>query len=319
MSNLRELFDIYLDLRPELSAGTIDIYRLALRRLIAATGDNPAEQLTPMQAMTFAASLTRDLAPATANMYLRSIKCWFHWMESAELIQRSPFATIKPFRDRAKGKPVYTVEEIDRLLVYCMDVRWRLIILLAATTGMRRGEILNLTVAEIDYGQGLITLAAKAETAKTWAWDLKDRESRQVPITPAAEHLMLKVHSGLPEGQPYICLDAGRYKRLIRKRDRLAASGQSLPSTDCRCPVVNFRRSFVAICNRAGVKYRSFHALRGSALSCMAQNGLQPHELQAIAGHSKVETTYSHYVRPQEHLERARNAAFLPQNGRYRT
>lgn len=318
MSTITQLFEIFLDLRrPELAAGTIEIYRHAMGRFQAVLGDPPAAQVKPLDAMRFAAELAKSgLRPATANMYLRAVKTFFRWLTASEQIAKDPFRAVKQQRDTAKGKKVFSPDEIDRLLAACLTVRWRMYVLLAASTGMRRGEILNLTVSEVDYAAGVITLAPKADTAQTWAWQIKDRESRMLPITGPAEQMLLRVHAELPEAQPYIAIRPQRYRRLIAKRDRLAAEGKPLPSTFSRCPVLNFNRDWKGICDRAGVAYRPFHALRGSALSIMAQNGLQPHEIMQAAGHSKVETTYSHYVRPLSHVNRVRDAAFQPHFGR---
>jgi integrase len=237
-------------------------------------------------------------------------------MVASEQIPRDPFRAVKQQRDTAKGKRVFSPDEIERLLAACLMDRWRLYVMLAATTAMRRGEILNLTVREIDYAAGVITISPKADSAQTWAWQIKDRESRSLPITGATEQMLLRLHARLPDAQPYISISPQRYRRLIVKRDRLAAAGKPLPSTFSRCPILNFNRDWRGICDRAGVAYRPFHALRGSALSIMAQNGLQPHEVQAIGGHADVRTTYRHYVRPLDHVNNARLAVFQPQSQR---
>lgn len=305
-------FKVYLELRKsELSAGTVDIYTAAIRRLVAAAGDIPPRDLSAMEAMRFIAGLSaKGLSATTVNMQLRACKTFFRWLVVCEQIGKSPFGSIRPLREPPPGRWLYSPAEAERILAVCPDPRWRMIVALAVTAGLRRGEILNLTVGEIDYAAGVITLSAKVEAAGTWVWDLKDHQSRAVPISPLAELYLLRVHAALPAGQPYIALRPQRWRHLIARRNKEGG----LDYATRRCPEVNFLRTFRAICARAGVGYRTFHALRGTGLSILADNGLQPHELQAVAGHSDVRTTYRHYVRPHAHLEKARLAAFRPQH-----
>jgi integrase len=310
-TTLTSLFDTFLRLR-NLRPGTAEIYGYGLRRLTAAVGDIAPDQVTPLAAMTFAAGLLAGgLKPATANMYLRAVKAFFSWLTAVECLDKNPFKAVKFFRDTAAGKPTYPADAVERLLAVCGDDRWRLIVALAITTGMRRGEILNLTVSEVDYAAGVITLADKTAGPSTWPWQIKDAERRRVPITPFVERLLLRRHAALPSGQSYLCLTPRRVEYLLD----LQRSGR-LTHTRLKCPEVNFRRSFLRLCRLAGVPYHTFHALRGSALTLMADAGLQPHDLAAIAGHADTRTTFRHYLRPDQAVEKARGLAF---HGRYWT
>lgn len=313
MSTITELFDIFKQLRKhELSPGTLEIYTTAIGRLIAAAGDVSAGDLSPLAAMRYTEGLSASgLAATSVNMYLRAAKAFFRWLAVSGQIPRSPFEAVRSLKAPPPGRTMYRAGEVSRMLEACPDDRWRLIVALAVTAGLRRGEILNLTVREIDYAAAVITLAAKPDSPTTWAFELKDRESRQVPITPLSELYLLRMHAELPACQPYLVIRPGRYRRLIAKRNRMGR----LPNADAKCPEINFLRAFRAICGRAGVTYRTFHALRGTGLTIMADNGLAPHEVQAIAGHSDVRTTYRHYIHPDEHLARARAAAFGRQVG----
>lgn len=310
-THTNSLFDIFFSVR-QLRQGTAEIYKYAFRRLTGLLDGRKVEDVTPLEAMRFAKSLSESgLAAATANMYLRAVKTFFRWLVAVEKMSKNPFRDVKFFRDTKSGKGIYAPHEVQRMLDACRDDRWRLMIALAVTTGMRRGEILNLTVGEVDYAAGVITIRPKPRTETTWGWDLKDTETRQVPISGLTEPLLLRSHANLPPRQPYLCLLPTRYEHLMRLQRNGRLTYQTL-----KCPEVNFLRSFRGICRRAGVPYRSFHALRGSCFSQLADQGLQPHELQSLAGHSDFRTTYKHYIRSSETLSRVRN---ITNNGRYRT
>jgi integrase len=300
------LFDIFIDLN-ELSQGTRAIYRNSLMHLIKHIGDKKASEYTPIDAQVFAKRLSENHSNTTVNMYIRAMKAFFNWLCGSDLLKKSPFCGVRTLKvANLKKKHPYEDYEIEAMLKVCRSLRWRLIIALAITTGMRRSEILNLTVPEVDFSDGCITIQPKLDTVHTWAWNLKDHESRIVPLTPMAEGLLLKVLAALPVEQPYICLTSQRYKHLIGLRNKGELNYEKV-----KCPESNFTRHFKEICDRARVNYRTFHCLRSSALTILAEHGIEVHELQQIAGHSSFQTTMKHYLKPRnEMLRKVRNAAF---------
>jgi integrase len=313
-TRLSEVFNVFMSLRT-LGDGTREIYKQAVGKLIAAVGDGDPAQITPLAAQAVVGQIKDSgICATTVNINVRCIKTLFNWMVDSEIIPKTPFAKIRALKEDRKGKQPYTAEEVQAALNACPNNRWRMIVGLAITTGMRRGEIMNLTVGEVDYANGAIRLAAKPNSATTWEWTIKDAESRTMPIHGSLESLMLRIQASLPEGQPYLCLTPARYQHLMAVKQQSGV----LPYDLRKCPECNFLRTFRKICRDAGIAYKTFHATRGTGLSLMAENGLQPHEIAKIAGHSDVRTTYQHYVRTreQELLQKARTAAF---NGRYRT
>jgi len=50
--------------------------------------------------------------------------------------------------------------------------------------------------------------------------------------------------------------------------------------------------------------------MRGSCLTLLADNGLPPHQLQAVAGHADIRTTYGYYIRPDETLNAVRKNTY---------
>lgn len=297
MSKLTEYQERFLNRR--ISDGSKEIYRRAFGYF---TQYSETFEIAPIDAEGFVNQLEnrsyrgQKVSATTVNIYLRHIKAFFAWLVDMEVLDKNPFRKVKFLKTKSPGKDLYEDWELRALLKACPGDRWRLILTLAITTSMRAGEILNLTIPEINYHDKTITIQPKQDTEHTWKWELKDREIRTVPLTDEAERLLLLIQSELPEGQPYVCLKPERYQHLLkgthyRKR---------------KCPECNFRRTFLSICNRAGVKNKTFHALRGSSLTILLENDLRPHEVKEIAGHSSEATTYG-YIRPRnEYISRAR-------------
>ncbi len=312
------LFREYMHLNP-VSEGTEAIYNKAVERLIRRLGDKPVDSVSVIDAQRYHLFLTKRqvhghfISPTTVNMQVRCVKAFFNWLVECEQIEKNPFKRIRMLKESPAAQKPFEDAEIERLIAAAPDERWKLIVVLAATTGMRRGEIMNLTVSDVNYIDGSMGVNPKTYTRNTWEWSIKDHESRVVPMTPLAEKFLLRIQAALPEDQPYLCVEHHRYRYLME----LLETGR-LTREHRQCPEQNFRRKFMRICQRAGVAFRKFHTLRGTCFSIMAENGLQPHELQRIAGHSSVQTTYQHYVRPRAALlEKARQTTY--QCGRYWT
>ena len=86
---------------------------------------------------------------------------------------------------------------------------------MARTAGLRRGEILNLTVNDVDFGRGRIIVQPKEVSKYTWRWVVKNKDRRELPLIDNLAQLLVDLHVGLPEGQPYLLLSTKRYAHLM--------------------------------------------------------------------------------------------------------
>ena len=185
-------------------------------------------------------------------------------------------------------------------------VKWDLLILLALTTGMRRGELLNCTWGDIDFGSQTIEVSPKDDTIETWKWLIKDTDSRTLPLIDEVIQLLIDYQGKQPEGYPYIFVPVKRYDYIQKE---LRAKGK-WTLNDSRLKVVNnFSRQFGLILKRAHVKNGTFHDLRRTALSNWFANGLSEHDVMVLAGHSSFQTTHNFYLAVADDLvDRARKA-----------
>ena len=58
----------------------------------------------------------------------------------------------------------------------------------------------------------------------------------------------------------------------------------------------NLVRSFVALCDRAGLRRIRFHDLRHSCATLLYAQGVEPGTIQVILGHSSITITMGVYV-----------------------
>jgi len=142
--------------------------------------------------------LARKSNPSTAWLYYRALRRLFSWAIEEGYLDSSPLATIhfKPPSER----PVegYTRDEVRRLLTLCeldiktgaryTGVRNRAMFLLFIDAGLRRAEMANLRLSDLDLDKKLVRVIGKgnkhgvapfsAKTAKAlWTW-LMERKGR---------------------------------------------------------------------------------------------------------------------------------------------
>ncbi|WP_430483154.1 tyrosine-type recombinase/integrase [Rossellomorea marisflavi] len=110
-------------------------------------------------------------APNTINLKLRIVKAFVNYLINEELYDESK----KPFRNVSYGKvdtrvEIFTEDHLRQILRYFEKesrnkpyhaYRGRLIVLTLLSTGIRRGELVNLRWRDIDLDNGMITVFGK--------------------------------------------------------------------------------------------------------------------------------------------------------------
>lgn len=280
----------YLQARQNRMAwSTIQLTKRAFRYLIKQVGDIDLEFFTVEHAESFQNYLLDTYSKTTANIYIKTLKPVFRWAMRRHWIKQDVFAIplAKPTKLKMR---IYEPSEFQAILS-ASNLLWRGRILLAKTSGLRRSEVLSLHISDIDYEQGLINIQPKTDTRNSWAWEPKGRCYRTVPLTDETAKVLMEIQDGLPNGHPYIMMTELRYWRIIQMKRK-----GELPERIRFCPDENFSTPFRRILRRAKVKPGTFHDLRRTYLTELAENGLPMHFLQKIAGHSSLTTTMTYYV-----------------------
>jgi integrase len=230
--------------------------------------------------------LQRHNAKNSVNMYLRAIKSVLTWASTTKkLIEGNSLTLTHQFKVTRNPVRIYEDYDIERMIQYAPSLRWKGIILCAWTTGLRRGEITNLTVDNIR--NGYIWVEPKKNTSKTWEWEAKDKEIRRLPLVPQLKEIVENLDCY------YLFLSQKRYASLIFK------SSLGLMTEDERkCPEQNFRRTFVTIQRKAfGRQVGDFHQFRKTYITKMCEQ-LPQHFVMQLSGHSNLKTlTYYQGVR----------------------
>jgi len=304
---LRKLLEDYLEqTRSQIEPSTADSAAYRMRDLISAIGNKFADEVTYNHCELFQRyCINKDLSPASVNTHIKMVKRVFSLAVKRGQLENNPFNGFPLMKVPRKAVRLLSQNEIQRLLTAAKDPVWNAKIMLSKTAGLRRGEVLNLTINDIDFDKGKVIVQPKPDTKSTWRWVVKDKERRELPLIESVAQLLADIITGLPEGQPYLFLSAERYEHLLM----LKKSGRLIDRV-AKCPEANFRRGWKLICKRAAVECVTFHDLRATCITEWLEQGMMPHEVQRLAGHSSIDTTMNYYVGIRESMiDRAREAS----------
>lgn len=250
-------------------------YKSAMEDFIRVIGNIDYRKVSLKDAEFYRQScLDKGNSPATVAKKLTEIKCVFSAAVARNQLDENPLKCIRMPKCHTKEINIYSDSECERILKAAQDfsktsneqtrLRWDVFIVVALSTALRRGELLNCTWGDIDFEEQTIKVSPKAITAQTWEWQIKDTDCRTLPLIDGLTRLLVDHQSRQPEGHPYVFVPPARYGYI---QHELRAKGKWTYS-DSRLKVVNnFNPDFSKILQRAGVKEGQFHDLRRTAHS----------------------------------------------------
>ncbi|MDH4136011.1 MAG: site-specific integrase [Anaerolineae bacterium] len=275
--------------------------RLVFDYLIETCGDLPLDDFALANAEAFRAVLIRRFRPVTAASYLKMVRPPFRWWQYRAKVFVDHWADLPKIKQPKKRPKMYADAEVEALLQGAgQDELMQARVVLMISTGMRRGEALNLTDADVDWEAETVTVQPKDETDRTWAWVAKDNETRTLPLTAQARDLLWRRRLALPRAQPYLLLTENRYNYLIwlQMQGKLTARMR-------KCPDDNWR-PFRRLRERTGVTGRSIKHFRSTCLTNWLRDGLDLASVRDLAGHSSIETTEAYLVPDNGAVTKAR-------------
>jgi integrase len=235
----------------------------------------------------------RDLSASTA---VRHFNVMHHMMEKASTIwskdtgiDRNPADLVEVNRPDDSRDRFLSEDEIRRLKAALderlyrrgtkdlnkTNLRLRLLVLIALSTGMRASEIFGLRWSDVMYKEGLMAVRAK----------LKGGKMRYVPMAPE------------------LAAEIRRYPAVIGE-DRILP-----PESGARSGRQRVEGSFEDLLERAKIKDFRFHDLRHTFASWYMMNGGDLYELAKILGHSNIKMTERYAKLGRKHLARTGNTA----------
>jgi integrase len=258
--------------------GTVELYRTSLAHLVKVIGDIPLASITPRHADTYKVarlqslrqySTTEKIKPATVNSELRTLRAAFNVAIRWKLATENPFKGVSLATIPEMAPIFFSRAEFQRLLDTIKEEWLRNIVVFAALTGMRRGEILNLRWESVDMQRKVLILQSSA------SFRVKAGRRRTVPLSESAIYLLAQRLNSSQSGFVF--------------EHRGHQIGES-------CITHKFKGYVRACFSNASALH--FHSLRHSIASWLVQGGSTLYEVQMLLGHSssKMTQVYAHLL-----------------------
>jgi integrase len=244
--------------------------------------------IRPVLILQYRSELKRSRSNSTANRYVATLSALLSYaVKELQLLETNPVLNIKKLKEPPGRTRILDDEERINLIQACKDCKtypeMLPIVLLGITTGMRRGEILNLRWADVNF-----------KTERIVLWRTKNGETRTVPLV----------------GPALIALRAWAKIRPIDNTAYIFPSRVEGNSSN----VFHLDHAWRLVKNAAGLTNFRFHDLRHTAASYLVMNGAGLREIGDILGHKTLAMVqrYSHLTDDHKHstVTRMSNAIF---------
>lgn len=102
--------------------------------------------------------------PTTMNNERRFLSAFFTWLRKEKLISENPVESTEPLKVIHKPIDYYKADEIAKMRDACKNPRERALIEVLRSTGMRGGELISVSTAQIDWTTGdILILGEKSD------------------------------------------------------------------------------------------------------------------------------------------------------------
>lgn len=202
---------------------------------------------------------TRGISSSQQNQRINAIKFYYEQVLGRK---KTNYHLNRPKRKKRLPK-VLTMEEVELILKHCKNLKHKCILMTLYSGGLRRSELINLKIPDIDSERMLIKI--------TQSKGYKDR------YTLLSETLLKLLRD---------------YYRIYKPRYWLfeGQGGKQYSATS----IANIFRKAMKDANIS--KYATPHTLRHSFATHLLEQGINLRYIQEILGHSSIKTTeiYTH-------------------------
>ena len=211
------------------------------------------------------------LAVSTQKQWLGAVKVFFVWLIRKGNLLANPASDLEmPRKEHRLPRVILSQAEVE-MVISVPDItkrfglRDRAILEVFYSTGVRRSEICNLNLTDIDFDREIVCIRLG-----------KGRKDRFVPIGKRA---LMWVERYLVKSRPFL--------GAIQSKESLFVGMQGRRVNPARLASHVHR-----IVLRAGIgKTGSCHLFRHAFATVLLENGCDLSHIQAMLGHAKLETT----------------------------
>lgn len=241
------------------SEQTITSYVRAVERLVRFHGLIDPKDLDIDEVLDFLVSLSEvdQVNWRTNKMYVAGLRYyWNHILEDQEFADRIPYPKEHPSLPKILSR-----EELTLLFDSCSNLKHRVLFRLIYSSGLRRNELRNLKICDIETQDGKYRIRVVKGKGK------KDR------YTVLCKKVLIELRTYFIQYSPETYLFNGRKK------------GQKMSEGAIRHALENARK-------KSGIQREcTMHVLRHCFATHCLEHGMYIKRLQALLGHSSLQTT----------------------------
>lgn len=258
----------YLELEKGLSQNTIDAYRRDLYEFADFLGCEIASVDRAKLSSFIRHIKERSLAPTSVIRKVASLRGFFKWVYSMNIIDKNPASTLEQPKVPKRLPKVISLKEIETILGSNLSPMQAVIVELLYSCGLRVSELVNLNLSDIDMNSKYVRCFGKGS------------KERIIPIGSKAIEKLKEYFTD----RDFII----KKYNLSTKRLLLFDSGR----------IINRQDVYSFIHERGKLIHKSIspHTLRHSFATHLLENGADLRVVQELLGHSDVSTTqlYTH-------------------------
>ena len=250
------------------SLENLQVYRRAFRGFSRHIGNIRLSALSQRHVDTLKTKRLGEVGRVTVNIELRSLRAAFFTAVRWKLMCENPFRGVKQCHIE-ESTPIYLSRDEFETLIKAVKMPWlRDLIIVAAFSGMRRGELVQLRWTDVDLENQTIQIRSHGKIRTKYG------KSRTVPVNPDVRKAILRRKTQM--GSEFVFHSNGH-----------PIDGRHLSRMFKRC----VRRA------KLNDRYH-FHSLRHSFGSWLVQSNASLYQVQKLLGHSNIRVTemYSHLV-----------------------
>ncbi len=271
-------------------------YRSTVRLYIAPRlGKFKLERLRPLDLERLVSGLLESGQSARVAAYaLRVAKMALKQAVLWQLVPRNVAEAVRPPRAVRREMSVWTGAEAKAFLEFTRPHRLHALFVLALTTGLRRGELLGLRWADVDFEAGRLSvrrIVVHTQGALELGEPKTATSRRTIPVAPG-------VIAALREHRERQALERTVVGAAYQDQGVVFASEVGT-LTHPR----NIERVYYNHLKRSGARRIRFHDLRHTAASLMILKGVPPKVVSRMLGHASVAFTLQVYVHVFEEQE----------------
>lgn len=252
------------------------------------------------------------------------LKQFFNYCVDSGYILKNPCdgkKVIIPKDNKARREdkilPIFSKEEMTKILKQKEDTKIRYIALISYATGLRRGEILGLKESDIDYKNSEIHIRRAMVTTyvfddqgnshkKAFLDDTKTYTSeRDIPLPKT---LIPMIKQAITVKKNDILKAASSFNECNKNLIFLSENGEYLEAS-------NINKSWMYFLKRCGVTHKKFHALRHTYATLQFENDRPLLTISKLLGHASIDITagtYTHVMKKE--MEKAIDTLSLLNN-----